>query len=599
MLNDLPTICWRPAEQAAPPTTSLFNLRGPTQLATMAIPTKKPETAVRLSLLSASSQPKDLEEGGFAGLKTPEQSGYSDDGALRPGGDPVMTSRANIGLLYQYAVVGFISGVLPSTIYPFLQMYLNSSGAQVATATALVSLPSSFKVFFGILSDCFPVFGYRRRPYMALGWTVSVAMLLVMACLPIGEPYYTDAADRDVDVSEYTPEIEARINYDAPSEGGKYVILMFFSALGYVLSDACADAIMAGLAQQESFARRGKLQTMTYTVQTFVTVISYLLVGFCFNGEEYGGDFDFSLSFPELMVILTVLTAPTIPITWFFIEEDKLSVAPNFKDYMTALWQQICKRAVFQVIAALFFYTLVCDISYTAYSPIQSYLVNVTPINSTLGDALSYFLYMFGMMATSKWGLHWNWRVMIIVTGVILIVIDGACNLIVVWNVYRSQWFWLGPPIVAQLPNGISFMVSTLVIVELVGEGNEGAMYGLMTTISGIASPFATSLTVIIDNPFDITNERVQEDDYSIHRDITYTMIIAYGAMVVSWVFLLLLPKQKRETQELLRTGGSNKLLGGLTILYLSFSLVWSVMVNIMAIFDSTSCLVIAGGDGC
>ncbi|KAG6955006.1 hypothetical protein JG688_00012082 [Phytophthora aleatoria] len=565
----------------------------------MAGPTKNTEPAVRLSLLSASSLPKDLEEGDYVGAKTPEQSGYSDQGALRPGGEPMMTSRANIGLLYQYAVVGFISGVLPSTIYPFLQMYLNCSGAQVATATTLVSLPSSFKVFFGILSDCFPIFGNRRRPYMVVGWSISVAMLLVMACLPIGEPYYTDASDRYVDVSEYTPEIEARLNYDAPSEGGKYVMLMFFTAVGYVLSDACADAIMAGLAQQESFARRGKLQTMTYTVQTFVTVISYLLVGFCFNGEEYGGDFDFSLSFPELMGILTVLTAPTIPITWFFIKEDRLAVSPNFKAYMVSLWNQICKRAVFQVIAALFFYTLICNISYTAYSPIQSYMVNVTPINSTLGDALSYLFYMFGMMATSRWGLHWNWRVMIVITGVILIVIDGTCNLLIVWNVYRSQWFWLGPPIVAQLPNGISFMVSTLVIVELVGEGNEGAMYGLMTTISGIASPFATSLTVIINNLFDITNERVQEDDHSIHVDITYTMIIAYGAMVVSWVFLLLLPKQKRETQELLRTGGSNKLLGGLTILYLSFSLVWAVMVNVMAIFDSTSCLVIAGGDGC
>ncbi|OWZ23326.1 Folate-Biopterin Transporter [Phytophthora megakarya] len=478
-------------------------------------------------------------------------------------------------------------------------MYLNCSGAQVATATTLVSLPSSFKVFFGILSDCFPIFGYRRRPYMVIGWTISVAMLLVMACLPIGKPYYTEAADRYIDISEYTPEIEARINYSAPSQGAKYVMLMFFTALGYVLSDACADAIMAGLAQQESYARRGKLQTMTYTVQTFVTVISYLLVGFCFNGEQYGGDFDFSLTFPEMMAILTVLTAPTIPITWFFIQEDRLSVAPNFKTYMTDLWKQICKRAVFQVIAALFFYSLICYISYTAYSPIQSYMVKVTPINSTLGDALSYLFYMFGMMITSKWGLHWNWRWMIVITGVILIVIDSICNFIIVWNVYRSQWFWLGPPIVAQLPNGISFMISSLVIVELIGEGNEGAMYGLMTTISGIASPFATSLTVIIDNPFDITNDRVQEDDYSIHMDISYTMIIAYGAMIVSWVFLLLLPRQKRETQELLHTGGSNKWLGGITVFYLSFSLVWAVMVNIMAIFDSTSCLVIAGGDGC
>ncbi|RLN98125.1 hypothetical protein BBJ28_00016001 [Nothophytophthora sp. Chile5] len=560
----------------------------------------KSEMATRLSFLSGTSQPKDLEDGGgYMGAKTPEQSGHSDEGALRPGGDPVMTSRANIGLLYQYAVVGLISGVLPSTIYPFMQVYLNSSGAKVATATALVSLPTSFKVFFGIMSDCFPIFGYRRRPYMVIGWTIAVAMLLVMACLPVGQPYYTVSSDRDIDPSEYTAEIEARINYSAPSEGGRYVMLMFFTAVGYVLSDACADAMMAGLAQQESYARRGKLQIMTYTVQTFVIMLGYLLVGFCFNGEEYGGDFDYSLSFPEMMTILTVLTAPTIPITWFFIKEERLTTAPDFRVYMLQLWNQICRRGVYQVIAALFFYNLVTYITYTAYSPIQSYMVNVTPINSTLGDTLSYLCYTLGMMATSKWGLHWNWRWMIVIAGVFLIVIDGVSNFITVWDIYRSQWFWLGPPIAAQLPNGIGFMISSLVIIELISDGNEGAMYGLMTTLSGIASPFATSLTLIIDNPFDITNERVQEDDYSIRMDISYTMIIAYCATATSWIFLLLLPPQKQQTQELLRTGGSSKLLGGLTVFYLTFSLIWSVMVNIMAIFDSTSCLVIAGGDGC
>jgi len=168
-----------------------------------------------------------------------------------------------------------------------------------------------------------------------------------------------------------------------------------------------------------------------------------------------------------------------------------------------------------------------------------------------------------------------------------------------VWDVYRSQWFWLGPPIVAQLPNGFGYMVSNLVIVELVGEGNESAMFGLMATLAGIASPFANTLTLIIDNPFNIANERVQTDDSSVRWDITYTMIIAYCASVFSWVFLLLLPKQKHQTQELLRTGGSSRWLGGITVFYLSFSLIWAVMTNIMSIFDSTSCLVIAGGSGC
>jgi len=475
---------------------------------------------------------------------------------------------------------------------------MNCSGAQVTTASTLVVLPWSFKAFYGIISDCFPIYGYRRRPYMLLGWTICLVMLLVMACLPIGKPYYTVASDRDVDPSDYTAEIEARINYDAPSQGAKYVMLMFFAAFGYVMSDVCADGITAELAQREPEEVRGKTQSAIYTVRTLIVILGEIIVGFCFNGEDYGGDFDFSLSFPQLMIICTVCTVPVLPATWFFIKEEKHE-KPDLKQYLKGLWDLICTRAVYQVIAFSFFNGVFSGISYTASSPVQSYMVGVTPINSTLSDILSNLLFMLGLMITSKWGLRWNWRWMIVATGAFVVIIDCATTLITVWDVFRSQWFWLGPPIAVQLPYGVGWMISCFVIVELVGQGNEGAMYGLVTTVGNVASPFATTLTLVLDNPFNLTTERIQEDDYGVRRDITYTVVIMYAMTVFSWVFLLLLPKQKEACQALLRTGGSNKWLGGITVFYLLFAVVWSVMTNIMAIFDSTSCLVIAGGSGC
>ncbi|KAI9982607.1 hypothetical protein PInf_008579 [Phytophthora infestans] len=175
----------------------------------------------RLSLVSGGSQVKDA-EGGYAGNKTPE------GGALREGGMPVLTSKENIGLLFQYVVVGL-----------------------------------------------------------------------------------------------------ARINYSSPNEGVKYVIIMLFCAVGYVLSDVCADAITCELAQGEPIDKRGKTQSCIYTVRTAMVIFGEILVGFFFNGEDYGGGFDFSLSFPQLMIIVAVLTLPVFPMTWFFIKEEKAEAA-NF-----------------------------------------------------------------------------------------------------------------------------------------------------------------------------------------------------------------------------------------------------------------------------
>ncbi|EGZ30455.1 hypothetical protein PHYSODRAFT_263857 [Phytophthora sojae] len=478
-------------------------------------PTPSGRNVHDLERLSAVSITKDSDQSGYTGMKTPDAvPELLEDGALRPGGMPVLTSKKHIGLLFQYAAVGIVYGMLPETIYPFMQEYLNCSGAQVAAAKELVVLPWSFKVFFGILSDCLPIRGYRRRPYMMIGWTVCILMLLIMAIMPIGKPYYTVASDRDVDTSDYTPEIEARINYDAPSEGAKYIVIMFFAAVGYVLSDVCSDSIVCELAQQEPLAKRGKTQSAIYTVRTVLVIFGELLVGFCFNGEDYGGDFDFSLSFPQLMIIMTVLTG-------------ELAV--------------------------------------------------------TLNDVLGHVCFMIGIMVTSKYGLHWNWRGMIVFTGIVVIIVDCAVALITVWDVFRHQWFWLGPPIAVQIPSGVAWIIALFVTVEIAGVGNEGAVYGLVTTVGNLATPFATTITLLIDGPPTTTP----------FACITYTIIISYAMTIFSWVFLFLLPRQKEETQELARTGGSNKILGGITIFYLAFSLVWSITVNTLAVFDSTSCLVI------
>ncbi|KAG7385850.1 hypothetical protein PHYPSEUDO_001001 [Phytophthora pseudosyringae] len=558
----------------------------------------KVDLPARLSFVSGTSQPKNIEDGNrYSTVKTPDPTSI-EGGALREGGAPNLKSKDGIGLLVQYAAVGLNYGVLPATIYPFLQNFLNASGTQVTTAATLVVLPWSFKCFYGILSDCVPLWGYRRRPWMVIGWLICLLPLLIMACLPEGDPYYTVSSDRDIKPADYTSEIEARINYDAASQAGKYVMLMFLAAVGYVLSDVCADSIVVDFAQREPLETRGKTQSAIYAVRTVFVIVGELLTGFCFNGDQYGGDFDFSITFPQLMIILAVVTVPVIPMTWFFIKEEK-KPRVDFTGYMKELWELIQKRAVYQVIFCNFFQGMFSSISYTASSPVQSYMVGVTPINSTLSDIFGNLLFMAGIMATSKWGLHWNWRWMIVYTGVFVAIVDGTTTLITVWDVFRSQWFWLGLPVAVQLPHGVGWMISSFVIVELSGVGNEGVVYGLITMVSNLSAPFATAMTLMIDQPFDLSTERIQADDKSIRTDITYAVIIMYAMTAFSWVFLFFLPRQKEETQELLRTGGSSKVMGALTVIYITFAFIWSVMTNIMAIFDSTSCLMIAGGKGC
>lgn len=127
-------------------------------------------------------------------------------GALRAGGAPNLFSREHIGLLAQYAAIGIVYGSLWGVIYPFLNNYCHLTGVQTASTNALLSLPWTWKVFFGILSDCYPIGGYRRRPYIVIGWSLTFLTTCLMAVLPIGDPYYSDPSLAFIPINELTPE---------------------------------------------------------------------------------------------------------------------------------------------------------------------------------------------------------------------------------------------------------------------------------------------------------------------------------------------------------------------------------------------------------
>ena len=64
-----------------------------------------------------------------------------ENGALREWKPLALLSVECIGLLAQYAGVGFLTGIIPGVIYPVLQGYLNAEGTTVVSATVLVQIP--------------------------------------------------------------------------------------------------------------------------------------------------------------------------------------------------------------------------------------------------------------------------------------------------------------------------------------------------------------------------------------------------------------------------------------------------------------------------
>lgn len=525
----------------------------------------------------------------------PQNKEDLEGGALAPGGAPNLYSKECIGLLANYAAVGIIYGTFPRTVYPFLNNYLGMDGYQAVAATNLVSLPWSFKTFIGIISDSFPIFGYRRRPYMVGGWLLCGIVLTIMAIMPVGDPYYLYPEDRKMELKDIDP---SRINFAAPGDGAKYIMLMMLASLFYVIADVAADGMVVEFARREPENVRGNTQTMIYLVRTAFGAISVAIIGFCMNGKDYGGSFDWSLQFNQIMIILAVASFLTIIPTIYNLEETK-HVKESFRYRCSIMWKIVQQRAVWQIMAMKFFSGL---FGYWQTSPgniVQKIWAGVEPITDSAFSIVGNILFALTLYATKRWGLNWDWRRTIIITTIMTVVVDAFVSYFTIFDIYRNQWFWLGVPILEEFPVAVKFIISTYVVVEIADEGYEGATYGLLTTISNLSIPVAGSISNNVNAYFDAFKEDIIRDDKYAREQVAWVYTLAYAMKFLSLGWLILLPRQKKEAQILKRHGGSSKTAGGIALGLAFIALCYAVSANMLSVFESTRCLKFAGGKGC
>ncbi|GMF47455.1 unnamed protein product [Phytophthora fragariaefolia] len=518
-----------------------------------------------------------------------------ENGALRVGEPPRLVSREVMGLLAQYAGIGFVSGVLPALIYPLLQGYLNAEGTTVVSANVLVHLPWSYKVFFGILSDCFPVAGYRRRPYMMLGWALCCCMLFRMASFSDTTPYYGDPNMHSTNPDQWTEAQRKSINHSAPDAAGKFVIPMTLAAFGYLLAEVPADAVVVEYAQREPTTTRGRLQSCIHSVRMSFHALGAFVVAVAFNGVEYGGSYDFSLSFSQMMFIVGCLSAPLAPAAWCFVSEEEVQ-PPKFSVYISQFWRILQQRAVCQLAAYDFLSGVFNNFNPVAYSNIKLYWVHATPFNASIMAIVGTFVYTGTLGVMAQRGLNWNWRVAIAVTALFGIITDVFMTMLVTWDVVRNQWLWLGIPIIVYIPHAVQFIVDNYVIVELIELGSEGALFGLLSTTTHVATPFGRTAAKLINAQFHVRKDDILADTYITRRDVTITVLICYGMKLASLSFLPLLPTQKAATQELRRYGGVSRSMGLCMVGVLLLALAWSTAVNLLSMNPHTKCWAITGG---
>ncbi|OWZ13833.1 Transmembrane protein [Phytophthora megakarya] len=538
---------------------------------------------------------REQQEYGFYGLEH--------DGALRPGGQVALVTRRTVGLLLNYTAIGALYGGINSLLVPFLSHYLQLEQYQVRGATAVVNTVWNFKAFGGLLTDSLRICGYRRKPYLVGGWLLCFASLLYLGA------------------SEMPPT-------RGPDAAWRYVLFITIATIGYFLANVAADAIVVEIAQREPLPTRGHTQVSIYIARMAGATILNVLATATLNGEAYGGSFSWELSVNDVLLVLAAWSVvPIVGSIWLLHEDPTAQTVPifsfsdavlcpdrpqhhqtnmtpldpplDFGERCQLIWRLIQSRAMWQLLMFELVASFCWSFDSNAASAIEANWVDVDTWPKTIALAAWSLAFIGGLLTTRRFFLRGAWGHLYCVATIWVVGIDVVTVGCTVFRVVRTRSFWLYVQALAAPAASLRFLVQLFPIVELAPRGIEGTTYGLVITFRNMAIPLGTTAYKAIDSYFSTSDEDLRLDSEFTRLQVIYTYLIAWIFQLFSLAFIGLLPRQKLEVQQLRYYGGYSASGGWLVVVVLFCVLTYVTTANVLSLFESTSCLRMAGGTGC
>ena len=233
--------------------------------------------------------------------------------------------RENIAIPACYLLVGLLQGLYG----PLINVYpldLGATEAQQTTLSNIRSLPASFKLLFGFLSDNFPVFGYRRKSYMIVGWllaAISMLNVLMTSNLTIDKQQVYDETTATTKIVTTAPP-------DAPSVPFLSLQLLLFG-IGFWLADVMGDSLVAEKAKLEPPHSRGHIQSSCYSYRFFglMCAAPFSTAIYSFWGPYY------------VFFLMAILPLSILPLIYMLGEIPNAPVAST-ADQCHEIWKTVC-----------------------------------------------------------------------------------------------------------------------------------------------------------------------------------------------------------------------------------------------------------------
>ena len=342
--------------------------------------------------------------------------------------------KENIAVPACYLLVGILQGLSG----PLINVYpldLGATQAQQVTVSSIRSLPASFKLIFGFISDNFPISGYRRKSYMLIGWVLASTSFMTLVWF-----------------SDLSSVVDGQVPEEAPSIGFLSIALLGFGT-GFWLADVMGDSIVAEKAKLE--VEKGHMQSTCYACRFFGVMVAAPCSTYIYSamGPSY---------VISLMAVLPLLILPTL----HYLSEDRHAEVKSTYEQCQEIWKTVCSRAVWQPMGFVYLYNLL-QVSNGAWRDFSKTVLKFTSFQLNVILNVAYVLLYLGVLAYKYFFIKWSWRSVYVFTT----LLNGFFSALQVLLIYRITFglspflFALGDDAFAEFIGGIQFLVSDTSVV--------------------------------------------------------------------------------------------------------------------------------------
>ncbi|CAI5732178.1 unnamed protein product [Peronospora destructor] len=500
------------------------------------------------------------------------QSVYDDEiyGSLRKGGAVKFFSKDCVGLVAATFASASSVECLKCLIQPMLNEHFSLNATRLAASQRLTSVPLAFCFFFGLLSDCYPILGFRRKGYLIIGLGTTMISFFVLSALD----GFVESRDGATGGTGLAVAI---------------IMLATLASTGNMMTHMCVLTRVLELSQRERLNMRGAIVATYSMFREVVFIITDALVYALERSSTHHN---------IVLLVYGLVIGVSIPLVWKSWQEEYYSLSTPMRTRGQILWKVMQQKAVWSILTFICIFTFFGSFALSGPSVIVNYWSGASGDNQFVQQVLYYGAILLTIVVWRYYFMNRPWRTFFAMSTVLLIVPQLIVAICVTQNILRDRYFYRFMSLFSSISTGIGWLASIIPLTEIIQEGSEGAMVGLIVSMYFLVFIFVDSNATGLFKGSNFYNAAEVISDMPEGRsDVLKALLFSYGINAFQLVGLFFLPRQKLDTQQLRSYGGYTKCASAAIVTFAMLLFVYSVAITALALNPSTSHMTVA--DGC